>query len=132
LKGLDSNVLLRYLVEDDPIQTRQAAKVIDDAARREEPLFLSLLVLCEVVWVLDRSYDQTREVIATVLESVLDTDAFVVERDELARDCLAQFRVGKAGFADYVIGAVAKDAGCETTFTFDRDIRGCTTFRVLI
>jgi predicted nucleic-acid-binding protein len=131
LKGLDSNVLLRYLVEDDPVQSRQAAKVMDDAARREEPLFLSLLVLCEVAWVLDRSYDQPRVVIASILDAVLNTDAFAVERDELARGCIAQFRAGKAGFADYVIGAVARDLGCEATFSFDRDLRGVAGFLVL-
>ncbi|MEO5923402.1 MAG: type II toxin-antitoxin system VapC family toxin [Bryobacteraceae bacterium] len=131
MKALDSNVLLRYLVEDDPAQTRQAAKVIEDAARREEPLFLSLLVLCEVVWVLDRSYAQSRSAICGVLERLLDTDAFQIEREDLASRCVGEFRTGKAGFADFLIGAIAQKAGYERVYTFDKDLRGAPGFHVL-
>ncbi len=131
MKGLDTNVLIRYLVEDDPGQTRQATRIIEDARQREEELFVSLLVLCEAVWVLDRRYGHTRAAIAAGLEQLLDTGAFLVERADLARTCVARFREGRASLADYVIGAIAEEAGCDRTFTFDRDLRGCPGFQVL-
>ena len=131
MKGLDTNVLLRYLVEDDEAQTRQAAKIIEDAARRKEVLFISLPVLCEVVWVLDRSYHQTRAEIASVLESILDVEVFAIQMERCARESLDQFRAGKAGFADFVIGAIAKDAGCEWVYTFDGGLKGAQAFKVL-
>jgi predicted nucleic-acid-binding protein len=131
LKGLDSNVLLRYLVEDDEVQTKRAAKIIEDASRRKEALFVSLPVLCEVVWVLDRSYHQTRTVIASTVEAILDADVFKVQQEVCARESLHQFRSSKAGFADHVIGAIARDAGCDWVYTFDGGLKGARGFRIL-
>jgi predicted nucleic-acid-binding protein len=119
------------MVEDDEAQSRQAAKIIEDAAPRKEPLFVSLPVLCEVVWVLDRSYHQSRATIASALEAILDAEVFIVQMDERARESLHQFRTGKAGFADYVIGAIARDAGCEWVYTFDRGLKGASGFRIV-
>jgi predicted nucleic-acid-binding protein len=132
LKGLDTNVLIRYIVEDDPAQTKQAAKIIEDAARQQESLFVSLPVLCEVVWVLDRSYRQPRVVIADALEAILDADVFRVQMENCARESLHRFRAGKAGFADFVIGAIAQEAGCDWVYTFDGGLKGAAGFRVLI
>jgi predicted nucleic-acid-binding protein len=74
--GLDTNVLVRYLAADDPAQTRPAARIIEDARQREEPLFLR---------VLERSYHQRKEMIISILEQILAADLFVVERDDLVR-----------------------------------------------
>jgi predicted nucleic-acid-binding protein len=95
MKALDTNVLIRYLVADDPTQTRQAARIIEDAQRLGEQLFLSVLVLCEVVWVLERRYRQSRPAIAGVLDQVLDTAVFLVEHADLVRTCIGRFRDGK-------------------------------------
>jgi len=131
VKGLDSNVLLRYLVEDDAVQTRRAAKIIEDAARRKEPLFVSLPVLCEIAWVLDRSYRQSRPAIASALEAILDTEAFIVEQADCARESLHEFQTSKAGFSDHVIGAVARNAGCSWVYTFDRGLDGANGFKIV-
>ena len=131
MKALDTNVLLRYLVEDDPVQARQAARIIEDARRREEQLFLPLLVICETVWVLSRRYRQARSVIAEGLEQILETDIFLVEQADVVRTCLTRFRSGKGSFPDYVIGAVAEQAGCSITVTFDQDLEGSGGFQVL-
>ena len=130
MKALDTNVLIRYLVADDPVQTRTATEIIEGAAGKGQHLFLSLLVLCESAWVLERRYRQSRAAIADTLDLVLDTAVFAVERSDLLRRCVDQFRMGKAGLADYVTGAIAMEAGCTATFTFDRDLAGCRGFRV--
>lgn len=131
MKGLDTNVLLRYIVEDDPSQTKQAAKIIEEAERRQEALFISLPVLCEFVWVLERNYRQSRAAIGNVLESILDTDLFVIQMELCARESLHEFRAGKAGFADFIIGAIAKDAGCDWVYTFDGGLKATQAFKVL-
>lgn len=130
MKALDTNVLIRYLVADDPVQTRTATEIIEGAAGKGEQVFLSVLVLCESAWVLDRRYRQSRDVIADTLDLVLDTAVFAVERSDLLRRCVDQFRTGKARLADYVIGAIAMEAGCTVTLTLDRDLAGCRGFQI--
>jgi predicted nucleic-acid-binding protein len=131
MQALDSNVLIRYLVRDHPAQSRQAAQIIERAQQNQERLFLSLFVLCETFWVLDYTYKQTRSAIADVIDEILETPVFEVEHAALMRACILSYRTGRAGLADYVIGAVAERAGCAATVTFDRDLRRCPGFRVL-
>jgi predicted nucleic-acid-binding protein len=131
LRALDTNVLLRYIVEDDPAQARRASSIIEDAQKQGERLFLPLLVMCETEWVLDRRYRQTRRAIADGIDQLLDARVFQVEQAALLRACVSRYRTGKASLADYVIGAVAEKAGCDTTVTFDRDLEGCELFQVL-
>ena len=129
--GLDTNVLVRYLAADDPAQTRTAVRIIEDARQKEEPLFLASVVLCETVWVLERSYHQRKEMIVSVLEQILDADLFVVERDDLVRHSLEEYRNGKGDFSDYLIGNIAREAGCSEIVTFDRMLAGARGFKVL-
>jgi predicted nucleic-acid-binding protein len=129
--GLDTNVLVRYLAADDPGQTRTAVRIIEDARQREEPLFLASVVLCETVWVLDRSYGQPKENIVAILEQILQADLFVVDRDDLVRRSLEEFRDGKGDFADYMIGNIAREAGCSAIVTFDRALAGSPGFKML-
>jgi predicted nucleic-acid-binding protein len=129
--GLDTNVLVRYLAADDPAQTRTAVRIIEDARRKEEPLFLTVVVLCETVWVLDRSYNRPKEHIISILENILAADLFVVERDDLVRRSLEEYREGKGDFSDYLIGNIARDAGCSEIVTFDRMLSGARGFKVL-
>ena len=85
-----------------------------------EPGYVSLLVLCEFVWVLSVTYRKTRAEIASYLASILDTGSLRVERTGLAYEALEQFRTSKADFADCCISALASAAGCQQTVTFDR------------
>ena len=131
MRALDTNVLIRYLIQDDPGQHRQAAKAVEDAEQRHESVFISLIVLCETVWVLEQRYRLPHEAVVAILEDLIDNEVFVVEHPALARAALDRFRKGRAGFADYLIGAVAEHAGSSTTYTFDRDLRGAAGFHVL-
>ena len=131
MRGLDTNVLVRYLAADDPKQMRAAEKLIEDCLRKKESLFISILVLCELVWVLDRSYRQSKAAIVATLERIVEADLFVIELDVLVRRAIEEYRSGKGNFADYLIGGIAHNAGCADTVTFDHDLAGHAGFTVL-
>ena len=122
--ALDTNVVVRYLVDDDETQSRQAADLMEGAAARGEHLFVGDLVLCETVWVLASSYGFSREEISGVLTSLLRARALLFSStDRLAR-ALAAYREGRGDFADYLIREHTRAAGAETVATFDRKLLG--------
>lgn len=131
MKGLDTNVLVRYLVRDDPEQTARATQLVEEGADRDERFFVASIVLCELVWVLDRAYGYERTEIATSLEGVLQTRSFFFEDKDILWQTLSDYRKGKGGFADYLIGRLGERAGCEQTLSFDRALRENPRFEVL-
>lgn len=131
MRGLDTNVLVRYLTQDDPGQSRRANAIIAEATTRGEPCVIDLIVLCELVWVLREAYGLDRATVAATLEKVLDTAQLVVPQADLARRALADYRGGRGDFADYVIGWRNQQSGCSDTVTFDRALGRHTLFRVL-
>lgn len=129
--GLDTNVLVRYLVRDDPAQTAAADQVIEGAADAGTPLYLSGIVLCEVVWVLERAYLRPRRDVAAALDAILRTAHFRLDAPARCRQALDAYRRGPGDFADHLLGYEGADAGCTTTVTFDRVLAGSPLFRVL-
>jgi predicted nucleic-acid-binding protein len=99
--------------------------------QRRRTGFRAHLVVCELVWVLDRVYDQTRARIAATLELILEDGLFEFERDAVVRQCLDLYRSGKAGFSDYLIGEISRESGCRDTVTFDRALRSAPGFTLL-
>jgi predicted nucleic-acid-binding protein len=130
VRALDTNVLVRYLTRDDARQFRAAEAMLKQSTAAGEPLFISMLVLCETVWVLDRSYEQPKASITTALEALMDTALLVIEREDLVRQTVEQWRRGRGNFSDYVIGNIAREAGCSETVTFDRALTGEEGFAV--
>ena len=131
MRALDTNVLVRYLAADDPTQLAAVEQFIEECSENQEPVFLSVPVLCETVWVLARLYSQTKVVVIEILEEILAKDLFQIEHEDAVRRSLQAYREGKAGFADYLIGEVSREAGCRDTVTFDRELRGAAGFTVL-
>ena len=131
MKGLDTNVLVRYLTEDDPIQARRAAAFIATAVTRGERCFVSSMVLCELCWVLRAAYRVSKADLLLTLDRILATAQFVVGDKDVVRAALEAYRAGTADFADYFIGLVHRDAGCDRTATFDRRLRDVRGFQVL-
>ncbi len=129
--GLDTNLLIRYLVRDDPSQFDRARAEIEAAANRDEPLMINAIVLCEVVWVLGSAYDYSRTEIADAIEQILATAQFVIEWSDEARQALRDCRTTKAGFTDAFIGRINSSLSAAPTMTFDRDLAPLATFRVL-
>ncbi len=118
--ALDTNVLVRYLREDDESQAARAAALIDAAAQRHEPLFVSHVVLCELTWVLQSGYRVPKAEIVTTLRGLFSASQLVIEDIDAGRRALARFQTGRAGFADYLIAERAQDHGCTRVATFDK------------
>lgn len=131
MTGLDTNVLVRYLTEDDPVQSKRAADLISSATTRGERCFISAIVLCELAWVLRGAYRVTQADLILTIDRILGTTQFVIGDKDVVRRALDGYRSGRADFADYVIGALHLDAGCRRTVTFDRRLRGDAAFQVL-
>jgi predicted nucleic-acid-binding protein len=118
--GLDTKMMVRYLVQDDAAQARAASHLIETRCTNEDPGFMSLLVLAELVWVLDRAYGYARNQVAGVINGILTAAELKVEQPDLARSALVDYGAGPADFADYLIGRVNAACGCGTTATFDK------------
>jgi predicted nucleic-acid-binding protein len=118
--ALDTNVLVRFLVEDDEAQSRAAAGVIARAGRNDEQLFVSDVVLCEVVWVLSASYEVPKPKIVAILSELLHARQLTFRASENLVRALEAFAAGKGDFADYVIREDARAAGCDSVVTFDK------------
>ena len=128
--ALDTNVLVRYLVEDDENETALAARLIDRSIVRGERLFVSDIVVCETVWVLSFSYKTARSEIVNVLRNLFRARHLEFAAvDQLVR-ALEDYSAGKGDFADYLIRQHAQAFECESVATFDAvllDERGFTS-----
>jgi len=131
MRCLDTNVLVRYLTEDDENQSRRAARYISNTAARGDRCFISPVVMCEVVWVLRDAYQYSKAEVVDALDRILATVQFEVGSKDLVRRALDRYRIGSADFADYLIGMMGEHAGCEETATFDHRLRSAPGFRVL-
>ena len=118
--ALDTNVLVRFLVEDDPQQCAAAARVVDDAVAAGEPIYLSDLVLAELVWVLERAYGFSREDISATLRRLFSAAAAVFDSSARVARAIERYDAGKAGFADYLLVQHALAAGAAAFYTFDK------------
>lgn len=118
--ALDTNVLVRYLVEDDKKQTALAAALIDRVIADDDTLFVSDVVVCETVWVLSVGYRVGRKEIAAVLRNLLRARHLTFGASDQLIRALDAFESGKGDFADYLIREHARAADCDTVATFDR------------
>lgn len=131
MKALDTNVLVRYLVRDDPEQFAIVEKTLDLAADRKEQFLISPIVLCEMVWVLETVYHCTRTEILDSMEQVLRTAQFEILEKDVIWSAWHDYRKGKGDFADYYLGRQCEHAKAEKTLTFDKDLVHSPLFEVL-
>lgn len=118
--GLDTNILVRYLTQDDPIQSVKARHVFERQLTVEVPGFVSIVAMVETVRVLDRAYELTTREIVGAVERILQTDVLVVENEQEVFNALIALKKGQGSFADAVIAALGARRGCSRTLTFDR------------
>jgi predicted nucleic-acid-binding protein len=116
--GLDTNILVRYLVQDDPIQSPQAREIIERRLDEGNPGFVSIVAMVETVWVLERAYGLTSHEIVDAVERMLQADLLVVENEQEVFTAVVALKQGS--FADALIGALGAKVGCSRTLTFDR------------
>jgi len=129
--GIDTNVLVRFVVQDDEKQAKIASELIEHHCSATEPALISLIVLCEFVWVLSSSYEYTREEIASALKQILVTECFEVAKHDLAWSAILDYAVGNGDYADCLIAGINEINGAETTFTFDRQASSNKRFTLL-
>jgi predicted nucleic-acid-binding protein len=118
--GLDTNILVRFLTQDDPIQSPRATEIIERRLTEENPGFVSIVAMVETVWVLDRAYRLAANEIAAAVERMLQTDVLVVENEQEVFSAMIALKEGRGSFADAVIAALGTRAGCSRTLTFDQ------------
>ena len=131
MKALDTNVLVRYLVQDDPDQSQRATSFIERTAASGERLVIDAVVLCELVWVLDAAYGYPKTRLADAVEAILLTAQFEIDRKDNAWAALADYKNSRADFADCLIGRMNQSRGCDVTVTFDKPLKTLPTFELL-
>ena len=128
--GLDTNILVRYVTQDDPVQSAKAIEVIERRLTEEIPGFVSIVAMVETVWVLDRAYGLTPQEIAAVVERMLQTDVLVIENEQEVFTAMIALKEGLGSFADCVIAVLGARAGCSSTVTFDHKALRLPGFRL--
>jgi predicted nucleic-acid-binding protein len=119
VKGLDTNVIVRFLVRDDEAQWLQADQYINQALENNQPCLINNIVLCEVVWVLRSRYKISRDQLITILENLLNTNIFIFENPDDIAWAIHQMKSGNADFSDYLIVRLNQQSGCNETASFD-------------
>jgi predicted nucleic-acid-binding protein len=117
--GIDTSLLVRYITQDGeeaPAVTRH----LETECTAEQPGFLCMVVLCELVWVLRHAYKYDRSAIAMILERLLATAEFEIQEATLVWRALGEYRAGPADFSDYLIGQIASEHEAIPVHTFDR------------
>lgn len=117
--GIDTNVLVRYLTQDDEIQSDIATKLINQYEGNDKSLFINNIVLCELVWVLERCYKYSKEEIVNVMHSILSTMEFAFESHEILWLALSDYEKYQADFSDILLSKINKSRDCQYTVTFD-------------
>lgn len=118
--GIDTNVLVRYIAQDDPAQSKRASRLIENECSAATPGYISLTALVELVWVSESCYGANRAEIADIVRRVLSIRQLVVQEAETAWKTLRLFESCKADFADCLIERTAATAGCSAVMTFDK------------
>ena len=129
--AVDTNVIVRLMVEDDALQTRRAIRLIDQAAEKDEVAYVSDIVLCELEWVLSAAYPVPRTRILSALTALVADQRFCFEDAGRVSASLDLYQDNRGDLADYLLGLEAEAAGARTTFTFDRSLGGDTRFTLL-
>ena len=122
--GIDTNLLLRFFVEDDEPQFDQARQFVENNLSRDEPGFVSLIVVVELAWALKQVYKLSHEEIANILRAILEADELRVERASLVSRAVENAVAHNVEFSDALITAGNVEAGCTAFVTFDQSFSG--------
>jgi predicted nucleic-acid-binding protein len=132
MKGIDTNVLVRYIVQDNPAQSKQANQFIKNSTMTEENvIFIPAIVLCELVWVLESCYGYQKQDIITVLEKILKTQQFCIKPLEVLWNALRDYQQLNIDFADSYIAHINAFHECEYTATCDKKAARLKYFKQL-
>jgi predicted nucleic-acid-binding protein len=128
--GLDTNILVRYIAQDDAAQAAKATDIIESQLTSKNPGYICAVVLVEIGWVLLRAYKVRPEMLKTVFERLLCTAEFSIEHRDEAWRALRLMDSQGVDFADAFLGLINQKQGCEKTLTFDKAAGALTFFEV--
>jgi predicted nucleic-acid-binding protein len=118
--GLDTNILIRYLTQDDPVQAATATEILERRLTPKNHGFVSVIAMVETVWVLDRAYDLTAQEIAAAVERLLQVEVLAIENEQEVFTAMIALKQGRGSFADALIAELGARVGCTRTLTFDQ------------
>jgi len=116
--GLDTNVLIRDLAQEDPVQSGKATEILERRLTPKNPGSVGVVAMVDTVWVLDRAYDPTAQEIATVVERLLQVEVLAIENEQEVFTAMVALKQGRGSFADALIAELGARAGCTGTLTF--------------
>lgn len=128
--GIDTNILVRYFTQDNLEQAQIVEQLIDSYATSFNSLFVNNIVMCELVWVLERGYKYSKEEVSKVIKQMLSTEEFAFENQELLWLALSQYNQNKLDFSDALIGELNKKFSCSETLTFDQAAIKANNFKL--
>ena len=129
--GLDTNILIRYLTQDDPVQSAKATEILERRLTRRNLGFVSVVAMVETVWVLDRAYGLTAQEIATAIERLLQVEVLTIENEQEVFTAMVALKRGRGSFADALIAELGVRAGCTRTLTFDQKAARLSAFELV-
>jgi predicted nucleic-acid-binding protein len=129
--AFDTNVLVRFLVEDDERQLNATLQALEETTERGEQVLVTDVVLAELEWVLDAAYEVPRRRILAALQGLVQDGRFCFESPSRLAIALHRYQHGKGDLSDYLLGSRGRECGADTTFTFDRALRKDDLFTVL-
>lgn len=129
--AVDTNVLVRYITNDDKEQFILAETLLDNYAGQEKSIFINNIVLCELVWVLSKAYKYKKDQILKTIKLLLSSIEFKFENHELAFLAAIEYETAEADFSDILIGLVNHNIGCSTTYSFDQNALKSKYFKKL-
>ena len=127
--GLDTNVVVRYLTQDDADQSAKATDLFERGLTEDEPGFVSVVAMVETAWVLERVYKLTAKELAAAIERILEVNVLLVESEQEVFTAMIAVKEGRGSFADALIGALGTKVGCSHTVTFDQKALRLPAFR---
>jgi len=129
--GLDTNILIRYLSQDDTVQSAKAREILERRLTPKNPGFVSVVAMVETVWVLDRAYGLTAQEIATAVERLLQVEVLAIENEQEVFTAMVALKQGHGSFEDALIAELGARAGCTRTLTFDRKALRLPSFELV-
>jgi predicted nucleic-acid-binding protein len=129
--GLDTNILIRYLTQDDPVQSAKATEILERRLTPKNPGFVSVVAMVETVGVLDRAYGLTAQKIAAAVERLLQVEVLAIENEQEVFTAMVALKQGHGSFADALIAELGVRAGCTRTLTFDQKALRLPSFELV-
>lgn len=129
--GIDTNILLRLWLDDDPAQNQRIDALLAAHGGTPGSLLVTDVVLVEAVWTLKSAFEQDKEAQLVAVRSLLEETAFAFEDREAVAEAALLFEAGSCGFADWLVVAKHAWQGCAFTATFDRGMRKLPGIRLL-